>query len=167
MKIRWWWVMVAALALVIGCRGSGAEDQAPAGSAVPSPASASGAGATAGAGGGEGASLQGTVWRLEDLAGAGLAPDTEATLEFPAEEGKVAGNGSCNRFFGSVDLTGATIKFGQMGSTRMACPEPIAGQETRYLKALESAERFTSDGATLLIYCAGMEKPLRFVRKEP
>lgn len=110
--------------------------------------------------------LSGTAWRLEDLGGAGVLDRAEATLEFP-EAGRVAGSGSCNRFFGSVEISGESIRFGQMGSTRMACPEAVGMQEDKYLKALQDAERYTLDGPMLLVYSKGMEKPLRFMRKEP
>ncbi|MEZ0335234.1 MAG: META domain-containing protein, partial [Gemmatimonadales bacterium] len=85
------------------------------------------------------------------------------TLEFP-ESGKVAGRGSCNRFFGSVEISGESIKLGQLGSTRMACPEAVMNQESRYFQALEAAERYTRNGDELLVYAQGFDKPLRFTR---
>lgn len=110
--------------------------------------------------------LMGTAWRLEDLGGAGVVDRAEATLQF-TEAGKVAGSGSCNRFFGTASVSRDSITFGPLGSTRMACAEAVQMQEGRYLKALQDAERFTFDGTVLLIYSKGMEKPLRFIRKEP
>jgi heat shock protein HslJ len=112
------------------------------------------------------AGLVGTAWRLEDLGGAGVLDRVEATLEFP-EAGKVAGSGSCNRFFGTVEISGESIKISPLGSTRMACAEAVMNQEGKYLKALQDAERFTRDGPALLIYCKGMAQPLRFMPKEP
>ena len=121
--------------------------------------------ADAESGGGTGG-LVGTAWRLEDLAGASVVDRTEATLEFP-EAGKVAGSGSCNRFFGTVVISGDSLSFGPLGSTRMSCAEAVGTQETTYLKALQDAERFTLEGSLLLISSKGMGKPLRFIRKEP
>lgn len=106
-----------------------------------------------------------TKWRLEDLEGAGVLDRTQATLAFP-EAGRVAGSASCNRFFGTVDVSGLSIAFGALGSTRMSCAEAVMQQESRYLKALAGAERFTLDRAVLLIYYRGSDKPLRFVRQE-
>jgi len=108
----------------------------------------------------------GTAWRLEDLGGAGVVDRVEATLEFP-EAGKVVGSGSCNRFFGSVEISGESIRFGPLGATRMACVEAVMNQEAKYLEALRDAERFTRDGSALLIYRKGMERPLRFLPKAP
>jgi putative lipoprotein len=79
-------------------------------------------------------SLVGTAWRLEDLAGAGVVSGAEATLEFP-EAGRVAGRGSCNRFFGPVTITGSAITFGLLGSTMMACADPVGSQEAKYFAA--------------------------------
>jgi putative lipoprotein len=117
-------------------------------------------------GGGEGGRLLGTAWRLEDLGGAGVVDRTQATLEF-AEDGKISGNGSCNRFFGTASISGDIIKISPLGSTRMACIEEAFGaQEAKYLKALGDAERFTRDGSALLIYFKGSAKPLRFAPME-
>src|ERR1700759_3192201 len=106
--------------------------------------------------------LSGTDWKLEDLGGA-AADHGDATLSFP-EPGKIAGNGSCNRFFGSAEINGDAIKLGGIGSTRMACPEPIMAQESKYLEALQAAERFEWKDPYLLVYCRGLDKPLRFTR---
>jgi heat shock protein HslJ len=106
--------------------------------------------------------LSGTDWKLEDL-GVVAADHGTATLSFP-ESGKIAGNGSCNRFFGSAEINGDAIKLGGMGSTRMACPEPVMTQESKYLEALQAAERFEWKDPYLLVYCKGLDKPLRFTR---
>lgn len=107
--------------------------------------------------------LAGTRWRLEDLAGAGVVDNVEATLEFGAD-GRVTGNGSCNGFGGRATVTGAAIEFGPLVSTRKACPEAIMNQETNYMSALEKAERFELKEPFLYIYAAGQSQPLRFVR---
>jgi heat shock protein HslJ len=108
-------------------------------------------------------SLSGSEWLLEDLAGSGVIDNVQATLTFP-EACKVAGSGSCNRFFGPVEIHGDTLKLGSLASSRMACPEAAMNQETKYLQALQSAERFEWKDPYLLVYCKGCEKPLRFTR---
>ena len=112
------------------------------------------------------APLVGSEWRLEDLAGAGVIDRAQATLAFP-EPGRVAGNGSCNRFFGSYTLINDRIAFGQMGSTRMACAGAVAEQEGRYMAALQKAQRVQVQGSTLLLSVEGQDKPLRFSRTKP
>jgi uncharacterized lipoprotein YbaY len=108
--------------------------------------------------------LEGTAWRLVDLGGAGVLDKIEATLEF-AEGGKIAGQGSCNRFVGTSVASGTNIKIGPVGATLMACDETAMNQEQRYFEALKSAERFTLEGSILQIFYKGSEKPLRLVRK--
>jgi heat shock protein HslJ len=108
-------------------------------------------------------SLAGSEWLLEDLGGSGVIDSVQATLAFP-EAGKVAGDGSCNRFFGPAQISADSIKLGPLASSRMACPEAVMNQEKRYLDALQAAERFEWKAAHLLIYCKGSERPLRFTR---
>jgi heat shock protein HslJ len=107
----------------------------------------------------------GTSWVLQDLGGAGVIDAARATLEFP-EAGRVAGRGSCNRFFGSVEISDDRISFSQLGSTEMACIGAAMDQEIKYLKALQSAERYTLAERSLQIYVKGMDKPLGFRRAE-
>jgi heat shock protein HslJ len=53
---------------------------------------------------------------------------------------------------------------GPLGSTRMACPQAVMNQETKYLKALQAAERLERKEQYLLIYSKNAPKPLRFSR---
>jgi heat shock protein HslJ len=109
------------------------------------------------------AELVGTRWTLEDLGGAGVVEEASATLEFP-ESGKVAGSGSCNRFFGTVSIDRNAMSIRPLGTTRMACTEAVAMQEVNYMRALEAAERYVLQGTALLIYVKGMQSPLRFIK---
>jgi len=108
--------------------------------------------------------LVGSAWRLEDLAGTGTPERVEATLEFP-EVGRVAGLASCNRFFGYFETSGASLTIARLGATKKLCPPSLMDQETKYLRALEGAERFAIQGTTLTVYSQGLDKPLRFVKK--
>ncbi len=110
--------------------------------------------------------LWGTSWVLEDLAGTPSLEGVQPTLDFP-EPGKVSGMGSCNRFFGAVEVSSETIVFKAMGSTRMACGAEIGKQEAAYLKALQDAQSFEMQGNTLLLHAKDLEKPLRFKAKTP
>ena len=106
--------------------------------------------------------LEGSRWLLEDLGGKGVIDNAQATLEFTAP-GRVAGRCSCNRISGPVSVKGSTIRFGPLVSTRMACTPAVNEQEASYLKALGSARKFERKGDSLLIYCKGLSKPLRFM----
>ena len=102
---------------------------------------------------------------LEDLNGAGVVEGTHVTLDF-AEKGRATGNGSCNRSFSTVEISGTSIRFGAVGATRMACATPVSLQEVKYFEALEGAHRFTIEGNTLSIFGGG-SRPLRFTRATP
>lgn len=108
--------------------------------------------------------LAGTEWLLEDLAGRGVLDRVEATLIF--DQGRVAGSASCNRFSGPADVQGTAVRIGPLIATRRACPEAVMEQETRYLKALEAAERLQLRDQFLLVHCRGLEKPLRFRNRD-
>jgi heat shock protein HslJ len=111
-------------------------------------------------------SLASSEWLLEDLVGLGVIDNIQATLTFP-EASKVAGNGSCNRFFGPAEVSGNAIKLGPLASSRMMCPEAVMNQEMKYMNALQTAGHFEWKDPYLLIYCKGFEKPLRFTRITP
>ena len=108
-------------------------------------------------------SLSGSEWLLEDLGGSGVIDNIQATLTFP-EAGRIAGNASCNRFSGAAQVSGDRVKLGPLASTRMACPEAVMNQETKYLNALHAADRFEWKDPDLSIYCKGFDKPLRFTQ---
>jgi len=112
------------------------------------------------------ASLDGTSWRLIDLGGRPALEGVDATLVF-LDGGRVGGNGSCNRFFSTVTIEGDTIRFSEIGSTKMACADEIGAQELSYFRALEAAERFVREDTELRIYSLAAEQPLRFAAKEP
>ena len=109
--------------------------------------------------------LSDSEWLLNDLNGSSVLDNIEATLEFPGS-GKVAGNASCNRFFGPAAIADNAMKLGPLAASRKACAGTVMNQEAKYLEALQAAERFEWKAPYLLIYCKGTEKPLRFTRKK-
>lgn len=109
--------------------------------------------------------LWGSEWRLQDIGGQAVLPQPAATLAFP-QTGQVAGHGSCNRFFGPVEIERDRVKFGPLASTKMACMGGAGEQESRYLGALQKAQRYEVKGNTLLIFPQDKGLPLRFLRKE-
>lgn len=111
--------------------------------------------------------LVGTEWVLTDLGGTPAIPGGQATLAFP-ESGRVAGSASCNRFTGTVEVVGTSLKFGPLAATRMACAdEAVNNQEAKYLRMLGDAERYESTETSLTLFLPGVEKPLRFTRSLP
>lgn len=111
------------------------------------------------------ASLAGSAWKLADLGGTPVLPDVDATMRF-GEDGTVAGRGSCNRYSGPVDVSGDSISFGALASTRMACPGTVNRQEDAFFAALRDAYRWELKDSGLSIFRRGGASPLRFERLE-
>lgn len=93
------------------------------------------------------------AWQLNEMAGADgtmVAPITVPTLVF--EDDAVAGNASCNQYFGTYEIDGSSISFGQLASTEMFCGEPgVMDQEMAYLAALATVDTWSMDGETLTL----------------
>jgi heat shock protein HslJ len=107
--------------------------------------------------------LANTRWTLNEIAGREAIDRVEATLAFD-NQGGVSGSGSCNQFHGTATVSGASITFGPLATTRMACIAPINEQEATYLAALARADRFEIEEPYLIIHLKGGDKPLRFIR---
>lgn len=80
-----------------------------------------------------------------------------------AADNKVSGNSGCNRYFGSVTIEGTTIKFSQMGSTRMFCTEGAA-IEAAVLETYTLADNYTIEGKQLTLK-KGSEMLAQFTTK--
>lgn len=108
--------------------------------------------------------LEGTTWKLVRMQG---IPDTAIeseedafTLSFDAADTLVAGRTNCNRFFGRYEVEKDRLHFGQMGMTRMACPD--MEYEDAFTEMLGDADRFAIEGAELTLY--DDRKPLAVFR---
>lgn len=113
-------------------------------------------------------SLEGTKWRLQTMGAKGAEKTVEGTapllLQFEPG-GKVSGSGGCNTFGGSYKVNGQNLTFSDLVSTLRACTdETIGNQESRYLKALQQATRFTLAGDSLVIEYGEGQTALNFVR---
>ena len=103
--------------------------------------------------------LENRPWRLVSYANA--QSETVTAQEEPAavitfEDGGVGGTSGCNSFFGSYTLDGDFIAIEQIGSTLMACPDPLMQQEQDFLAALSAAAGYAVEGETLqLLDAAG------------
>ena len=82
--------------------------------------------------------LIGTSWRLIQIDGGAVAPDTASTLIISADS--IGGNGGCNTYGGDLAETPTGIDITQVFSTMMAC-DGLA-QEQAFFAALEAADSF-------------------------
>ncbi len=94
-----------------------------------------------------------TKWLLTELNGGAIAVDTAREpiyLQLNADGSRVVGFGGCNRLTGSFQISGDTLIFGHMASTKMACPsgEDI---EMELLAALEKVWTFAIDADGLAL----------------
>lgn len=99
-------------------------------------------------------SLEGNTWQLVKLLSQDIASDGDSfTITF-GEDGSLNGKGSCNRVFGDYTAT-ADGKFaiGQLGSTRMMCPD--VDLENRFFMTLGDAMAYEIDGETLMLLFDG------------
>ena len=92
-----------------------------------------------------------TTWNLSELFNEKIqyAGSQLPHLRFEAE--RVSGNDGCNNFFGSYTLDEDSLKFGLLGSTRMACPH-IEGFELVFNKMLSMTTRYRISGNRLDLY---------------
>ncbi len=85
-------------------------------------------------------------WLAEDINGGGVIDRLQTTLEI-RDDGIVNGMGGCNRYAGSVTVSGNTIKFLPMASTRMACSPAVMRQEAKFHSTLEKVRTWRIDQA--------------------
>lgn len=87
-------------------------------------------------------------WRVVELNGNKLDPDkSNQLLVIDVARNHLSGNAGCNRMNGNIEYSEARkniIKFPQVATTRMACPELKGEQE--FLEALNKVVRFEAEG---------------------
>lgn len=118
----------------------------------------------------ETASLEGT-WQLDFITGPkfnfdALYPDKKPTIVFDISNNKVAGNNSCNQYFGALILDGQKIDFkdAKMGMTMMACQ---GEGSTLYMETLQKIETYTiTDNGKTLNFLTGKVVMMRFTHQK-
>jgi heat shock protein HslJ len=90
-------------------------------------------------------------WVAQSIDGKAVINAGRVTLAFA--DGRVSGRGGCNLYSGPATIGRGTLKIGALISTKMACADGgMMQQESVYLNALQSAERykFGSDGSLVI-----------------
>lgn len=99
--------------------------------------------------------LRDTEWMLVELDGNPVPPPVEGghapMLVFQTDRSAISAQGFCNRHFGmfTADDAAGTIALKMVGSTRMACPEPVMQIDAEFVAALGRVKTFTIEGETL------------------
>ena len=94
-------------------------------------------------------------WRLANMTEppfpTPMLPSTDITADFSGD--RVTGSGGCNRFMGSYKTKGNNqLSISPLASTRKACEESLMTQESRFVKALQTAQRYEVNDQGLQIF---------------
>ncbi|CAN1486143.1 HslJ Heat shock protein [Flavobacteriaceae bacterium] len=116
------------------------------------------------------ASLEGT-WELNYITGPriafdGLYPNKKPTIVFDLKENKIAGNNSCNQYFGTLMVNNDKINFkdAKMGMTMMACE---GNGDSLYMDTLTKIESYTiTDEGKSLNFLTGNVLMMRFTHQK-
>lgn len=92
-----------------------------------------------------------TTWNLSELFNEKIQYSGSETPHLRFEAERVSGNDGCNNFFGSYTLDEDSLKFGMLGSTRMACPH-IEGFEMIFNTMLSITTRYQINGNKLELF---------------
>jgi putative lipoprotein len=74
-------------------------------------------------------------WVLQKLEGQAVDSTVRSTLTI-APDGKAGGAAGCNRWFGNAVFAGSSLRFSQVGMTRMACAKPAMEREASFTRML-------------------------------
>lgn len=94
--------------------------------------------------------LDQTHWRILSINSFIIEPERGAELSFDGK--RMSGTIGCNRLGAEYSFDGKALLVGPVMATKMACPEPVSGQEHALLTLLDELQsiRFTGDGAMVL-----------------
>ena len=95
--------------------------------------------------------LLNTYWKLTELQGEVVSITEgrrEPHLVLHEESQRLAGSDGCNNIMGSYSLKDNQLNFGQMASTKMACPEG-GEQADKFGRILQDVTHFNIHGDTL------------------
>ena len=87
--------------------------------------------------------LEGTKWRVVEIAGAPTFGANPPTVSFG--KGRLRGDSGCNKFSASVAMDQATIDVGSINSTLRLCDGDVGEIETQFMRALVGATSFAFD----------------------
>lgn len=98
--------------------------------------------------------LTGTTWVVDStisptaVTSSRAIEESSPTLQI-ASDGSVTGSTGCNTFTGTAQISGDTVTFGPLATTRMACAADVAEVERAVLTALDGSTTATVDSDRL------------------
>jgi heat shock protein HslJ len=111
--------------------------------------------------------LTGRSWVLRAWDEAEPVPaEPRVTLQYA--DGRITGRSACNRYTGPVTAGAApgAIGIGAIAGTRMMCPEPAHGIESRFLAILPRARELRVRSGRLAIVYAGQRGTAKLIFDE-
>jgi putative lipoprotein len=109
------------------------------------------------------AALAGAPWLAREIGGRPVDGPHRAEITFDPQ-GRAYGTGGCNRFTGGVTLSGASLRFGPMAQTNMACEEAAMAQEARFHEALAAVRAFRVEAGVLVLLDSAGKAAMRLAR---
>jgi len=126
--------LLAAVAVAAGCSQYGAAGSTPGGGTLP---------------------LEGTTWSLVEVGGQPARPAGDngtPSLRLDVAQTRASGDTGCNSFGGGYELSGESLRFGALASTRRACvDEALNRQEAAFLGALADTRTWRIADGTLVL----------------
>ncbi|MCW7554259.1 META domain-containing protein [Endozoicomonas gorgoniicola] len=110
--------------------------------------------------------LQGQIWVMSSLNGEAPVGGKRITMELTqgsASQGKVNGRGPCNSYFGGYQIEQGQVSFGRIGSSMMACREPVMQQEMAFHTTLQKTNQMLMDDRMLILKEAGGQDSIVFM----
>lgn len=78
--------------------------------------------------------------------------ENNPTINFVALDKTVRGNTGCNSFFGKYSLDLYALSFSEIGSTEMACDQPIMDVENAFMNAIRNTGSYDLENSVLTFY---------------
>lgn len=101
--------------------------------------------------------MVGSKWVLERLGGQVVTmPDGIEQPWLKVDGGQLQGFGGCNSLFGQVELSGSSLKFPGVASTKKYC-ESVQDTETAFTRMLGEVDSYKLDKGRLKLMGAGKE----------
>ncbi|MFZ3483227.1 META domain-containing protein [Sphingomonas sp. 3-13AW] len=96
------------------------------------------------------AALVGSEWRITQIGGAAVAPESRAAISFDAD-GRFSGNAGCNRMIGTYRADGPALSLSNAGLTKMLCAPAEMKQESDLVELLGDVDSYRIDPAGTLV----------------
>ena len=107
-------------------------------------------------------------WNIVELNGKAMNPaETNQSIEFDVARQTLSGKAGCNRMMGKIEYSDSRkhiIKFPQVATTRMACPDMTV--ENNVLSALNKVKKYKKLGKENIALCGASNRPIVVLQKK-